>query len=205
MAERGVPGFMDEAGDIHEGMTLDDIKKVADEYQGDKKTVGFKTDPTHGIYIEGRQPKAGMKEVINILYAKERWGETKKGPKGYFSERVFVPEQRIYLDMPEPSGTETIIGHVPSPQGMKSTLTRYEYADKPIIRFRLISLKDCITADIWREALTLFQEIGLGAVRSQSYGTFDVLRFGKLEPGEWDHLIIRQGVETPSEELIAAD
>lgn len=144
------------------------------------------------------------KEATNILYAGERWGTTKKGPKSYVAERIFVPDDRVYLGRQEEDGIETLIGHVPSAQGPRSIITRYEYVHQATIRFRLLSMRDCLDFDHWREILTLLQEIGLGSVRSQSFGTFTVGRFGVLRRGEWDDLLQIQGIDPAMRAEVAA-
>jgi hypothetical protein len=171
LQERGIP--------ISDDATLEQMKGIAEGFGEERHTNGFMRDAT-GLYLENRNVKAMFKEVCNILYAGERWGTTRKGPKAYLAERVFICEERIYLGRAEADGVQQVIGHVPSPQGPKSTLTRFEYVEGAAFAFTAMSLRDCIEPDQWGEMLTLAQENGIGAVRSQSFGTFDVLRFGKV-------------------------
>ena len=119
------------------------------------------------------------KENTNTLYAGERWGKTKKGPKAYLSERVFVDEERIYLGREKADGVHLQIGHVTGPQGPRSTLTYYDYVQQPTISFTLSSVEDCITADQWKRILVLMQRNGVGALRSLGHGQFRITAFDR--------------------------
>lgn len=165
------------------------LDQVTDQLAEQLHGCGFKRDQ-NGLYLESRQVKAGLKEATNILYAGDRWGRTKKGPKSFFSERVFVVEPRIYLGRSEPDGTLPFTGHVPSPTGDKSTLTFYEFCWQPTIKWTMFSTNDPrdpeapdqIEPQTWQAILRQFEMGGLGALRSQSTGTFRVLKWTKLKP-----------------------
>lgn len=159
-----------------------DIEASIAEIAGEKHTVGFKRDE-HGLYVEDRIVKAMLRETVNIRYAGERWGKDEqgisKGPKSYFVERVFIKPARIYLGRQEPDGIELFVGHPTGPQGKQANLTYYEYCDRATIAFDVMVLKsgkgqDSIKPELWPHIWVQGQEIGLGAVRSQSYGRFDV-------------------------------
>src|SRR6266496_841962 len=94
--------------------TFEDIMKASEQIAATHQTNGFKRD-SDGLYLESRQVKAMLKEMVNIWFAgekAEKWGRTRKGPKGYLAERVFVNPDRIHLDREEPDGVELFIGHV---------------------------------------------------------------------------------------------
>jgi hypothetical protein len=61
-----------------------------------------------GLYIEGRQLKAALKEAAMVaagagqLKSGKVWGATNKGLFAYFAEHVFVVEDRLYLGKTEP-------------------------------------------------------------------------------------------------------
>ncbi len=165
--------------EVNGSWTLDQMIAASKEVAANRSTNGFKRDHL-GLYIEGRQVKAGLKEVTNILFAGERWGATKKGPKGYLAERVFVEEDRIHQGRMEFDGVETMIGHVTGPQGPRSTLTYYEYLFQPSCELTVMSTNDCISADQWKKLLMLLQEVGIGALRSQGHGRFAVQAFDRL-------------------------
>lgn len=160
--------------DIPESANIAEMMQAAEAIAATKSTNGFKRDTT-GLYVEGRQIKAMMKEATNVLFAGERWGPTRKGPKSYLAERVYVGEDTVPLGRTEPDGVDMVIGHVTGPQGPKSTLTYHEFCEGCEITFTVMSLQDCISADQWQTILILAQELGLGALRSQGHGRFDVL------------------------------
>ncbi len=162
----------------------EDAEKALADIAGEKQTNGFKRD-TGGLFLESRQVKAMLKESVNILFAGQRWGVTKKGPRSFFAERVFVNPDRIYFDggsvtighLREPSGIELFIGHVSGPKGPQSNLTYIEFVERPRIEFEVIVLHDEIKPADWPEIWNHAEENGLGALRSQGFGRFDVERF----------------------------
>jgi len=159
---------------------IGDMIQASEQMAATKSTNGFKVD-NGGLYIEGRQVKALLKEVTNVAFAGKRWGPTNKGPKNYVAERVFVVEDRIHLGRQKPDGIEQIIGHVSGPQGVRSTLAYHELVFQGSCSFTVMSFEDCITADQWMKLLTLGEEEGIGACRSQGHGRFAVQAFDKLK------------------------
>lgn len=164
------------------------VEAATAEYAGERHVNGFKRLPSGELFIEGRQVKAMMKEVTNILYAGERWGQTRKGPKSFLAERVFVRELAIPLGVYEPTGIERIIGHITDKNGPRSMLTDYEFVEVPTVAWTMSSLNDELGMEEWTELLTLAMENGLGSVRSQGYGTFDVVSFGVIHQGRTKEL-----------------
>ena len=164
-----------------------------------KNTNGFKIDPEHGLYIEGRQVKAAFKESTNIAWGGVRRGPTKKGSKSYVAERVMIVEDKIFLDRMQPDGIETIIGHVTGPQGPRSTLGYTEYVVQPTITFHVKELKvlqkgsgaatkidpqggePALTRSEWGHLFTCMEEQGIGALRSMQHGRFDTLEFESVD------------------------
>jgi hypothetical protein len=163
-----------------DGASPDELDEVATAVVAQKRTTGFKCEPQHGLYVEGRQIKAMLKESTNIVFAGERWGPTRKAARSFFAERVFVDPDRVSLGVAEPSGVETVIGHISGPTGPRSTLSNYEYVVEPVIAFRVLVLRDCIAAEQWRDIWCLAQENGLGTLRSQGYGRFDVIEWERM-------------------------
>ena len=168
-----------------EEATLDEIVAMSEKVAADRHGNTFKRD-ANGLYIETRQVKAGLKESCQVLFAGERWGRTKKGPKNALSEWIFVEGQRVHLDRSEPDGTLTQHGVVTGPAGPRSTLTQYDYVEQPRIAFVLKSLLDPLTGKEriepaqWKLLLSYLQYSGLGALRSQSHGQFKVVAFTQL-------------------------
>src|SRR4029453_8285319 len=91
---------------IERNVTQQEAVKIVNDL---KNLNGFKKDPEHGLYIEGRQLKAALKEAVSVAVAAGRlgmtkWGNTRKWLTNYFPEHVFVMEERLYLGVQEPSG-----------------------------------------------------------------------------------------------------
>jgi hypothetical protein len=149
----------------------DDPVRASEQLAVRRVTTGFKV-AEEGLYLEARQVKALLKECTNILFGGERWGPTRKGPKSYLAERVFVEPERLYLGITQPAGLELIVGHHTGPAGPHSTLGYHEYVLRPELDFSVLVLRDVITPAQWADVWVLAQQIGLGAVRSQGYGRF---------------------------------
>jgi hypothetical protein len=171
---------MEERGaEVSPDMTFEELEAASKKVAGSRETTGFKRD-ANGLYIEARQVKAGLKESCNILFAGEKWGATRKGPKSFLAERVFVSPDAIHLGRAEPDGIEMIIGHVTGPQGPRSTLGYHEYVQQATIQFDVLVTRDAIEQEQWYQLWPHFQQNGLGALRSQGYGTFDLLAWDRV-------------------------
>lgn len=182
--------------DVPDDATTEQVIEASKQLAG-KAAVGFKRDE-QGLYIEGRQVKAMLKECVNIIYSgSEGWanprakkkadtGEAlyRKAPRNFTAERAFVNPERLHLGVMEPAGVELVIGHVIGPQGPRSTLTYYEYVERPAIEFAVMVTDDAIPQDAWPLIWVQAQEIGLGAVRSQGNGRFDIEGWDRFTPAE---------------------
>lgn len=165
--------------EIAERATMEEMIEASKNLAMERNTNGFKSRDG-ALIIETRQVKAGLKAWTNALFAGERWGRTYKGPKNYLAERVFVEGDTISLGVAEPHGVDMVIGHVTGPQGDKSTLTYHEYVRQPQVEFVVYSLEDCISPEQWLAIWQLGQEDGIGALRSQGHGRFDVENIVRL-------------------------
>lgn len=170
----------EQGADVSPEMTYEEVEAAAEKIAGSKETTGFKRGE-HGLYIEARQVKAALKESTNILFAGQRVGPTKKGPRSYLAENVFVAPDQIWLDRTEPDGIEMVIGHVSGPQGPRSTLGYHEYTLRSAIEFDVLVTHDVIPHDWWPELWTHMEENAIGALRSQGYGKFDILAWNRVE------------------------
>lgn len=175
--------------DVTPDMSFEELEKASEALAAQRQTNGFKMDE-NGLYIESRQVKAMLKESVNILYpyGSGKWGGRKtvdrktgaekdtggKSAKSFVAERVFISPDRLSLGRPEPDGVELFIGHVTGPQGPQSTLTYHEYVSEAEITFDVMVLRDEVKAEHWPEIWLHAQENGLGALRSQGFGRFDV-------------------------------
>src|SRR5215210_4150825 len=119
-------------------------------YSEGKGTVRYSGKPeTEAITPSARalKTKHGVtesKESTNVLFAGQRWGKTKKGPKAFVAERVFVKEDIIQLGVGEPTGTFEFTGHVSDKAGQRAVLTAYEYVERPEVSFHVMVVNDCI-------------------------------------------------------------
>jgi hypothetical protein len=159
--------------------TREDIIEAAKKVAASRNGNTFRRDE-RGLFLADYQIKALFKECTNILFAGDRWGVTKKGPKSFLAERVFVDEPAIHMDRFDPDGTHLQVGQVSGPKGPRSTLTYYDYCEGATISFTVSSLNDCITLDQWKQILLLGQREGLGALRSMGYGQFRVTAFDRV-------------------------
>lgn len=182
--------LMELGAEVRPDMTYAEMVEASEALAAQKSTNGFKRDE-EGLYIEGRQVKAALKESINIHFAGERWGKTKKGPKSYAAERLFVLEDRIHLGRSEPDGIDLVIGHVSGPQGPRSTLTYHEYVERAEITFHVMESKIVGAGDEpsldrrqWAVTWVSAQEQGIGALRSQGHGRFDVTAFDPVDAAD---------------------
>lgn len=182
--------------------TLERVLKASEALAKQKSTVGFKRDRL-GVYLEARQVQAMIRENVNILFSDQRWGPTGKSPKGMVVEHVSFPSEKVRIfhvtgaedyeqdelwqlrdpeltPVLEQDGVELMIGHVDGAAGKRSTLTYHQYVYRPRIKFRMLVIRDRFPLSIWEQIWTAAEGNGLGAVRSQLYGTFDTVRFEKV-------------------------
>lgn len=144
-----------------------------------KNLNGFKRDPKKGLFIEGRQLKAALKEAVSVAVAAgklemTKWGNTRKWLTNYFPEHVFVMEERLYLGCPEPAGVLQNLVHT----FRGSSLQYQEYVEKVSIPFTVVTDHDFTDKD-WAMIWSTGEMNGLGASRSQGYGTYQVTRWDK--------------------------
>lgn len=185
--------------DVYDDMSLEAAIAASKKVAANKATTGFKVDPIHGLYLESRQVKSMLKESINVLYAGDRWGATRKGPRNYAAERVFVTPIKLFIgrrdlrdDVMSPDGVEVIPGHVTGPAGPRNTLAYHEFVTRGILDFTVLVCGDTITNDQWAEIWVHAGLNGLGAVRSQGHGQFKRTRWEKLAvptPEEFERIV----------------
>lgn len=144
--------------------------------------VGFRRDET-GLYIEGRQVKAMLKEGMSIALngghlgkgKAKTWGvENKKSLRGWFPEHVIVPEHKIYLGMDAPTRTEQMFIHTWDTHAIKYE----EEVEEAKIGWTIVSdfpLED----SFWLPIMDAIEVNGLGASRSQGYGTLTITRWDR--------------------------
>lgn len=153
--------------------------------------TGFAQDG-QGLYLEARCVKSMFKEAANVMRALlETSGPTNgrhrdpgkrfKNYRSKLAERVFVEGNRVDLGAKEPDGTEDRPIHVMTPQGPRTALKRYDYVEPRELAFTVKVLKDeLVDEDVLRLLLEYAGENGLGADRSQGFGTFDLVELSEI-------------------------
>ncbi|MGW5259639.1 hypothetical protein ACWEQG_01610 [Microbispora sp. NPDC004025] len=143
---------------------------------------GFKRMPDGVLAFEGRCVKAGLKEWANSAYPGVDWPSKKKvassfrkGLMATLAERVFVPEVFIPLGVTAPTGIEERVKHVKTPSGPRSSISRVEYVERPLLEFTVRVHDDFLSIEEWGRIWERGEDIGLGADRSRSDGRFELL------------------------------
>lgn len=159
-------------GDVENPADMQKASKLA----ADKRNLnGFKRDRETGeLYVEGRQLKAAIKESANIRWATERWGPTRKGTKSFFAEHVFVTERRLYLGVTEPTGVQQRFVHTFRGTGIQLE----EYVEDARFEFTVKTDHD-FKNEQWGQLWVTAEKQGIGATRSQGFGTFLVVGWQK--------------------------
>lgn len=153
--------------------------------------TGFPSDPGVGLYLDTRAVKSGMRECFSVA----RIFVDKPGTKQIFQHALVVDgllhQDRLYFTrgdkfLAEPDGYIERPIHPETAQGKRSALKRADYVENAQIEFLLRVLtthpqeKRHIGRGELELALTLFQEDGLGADRSQCFGRFNVIEIEEL-------------------------
>jgi hypothetical protein len=131
-----------------------------------KHLNGFKRD-NEGLYIEGRQAKAMLKEAVSVAVASGKltlrgWGETRKFITSYFPEHVFVMEDRLHLGVTEPTGVMQRFVHT-----FRGTGIQYEeFVEDAKLSFTVVSDHD-FSEEEWAMVWLTGEKQGVGASRSQ--------------------------------------
>lgn len=142
-----------------------------------KHLNGFKRDE-NGLYIDGRQLKAAIKEAGSIAVAagkirKSGWGSTNKGIKSFLAEHVFVLEDRLHLGgVTEPTGIAQRFVHTFGGAGIQYE----EYVENAVIDFTVATDQE-LTEREWAMLWLTGEQNGIGATRSQGYGRYTVTRW----------------------------
>jgi hypothetical protein len=155
------------------GITAD---QAATEVDTLKHLNGFKRDES-GLYIEGRQLKAALKEAASVAVASGKlnsrgWGKTNKGLLAFLAEHVFVVDDRLHLGVTEPTGIAQRFVHT-----WRGTGIQYEeYVEDAKIDFTVKADHEFTEQD-WAMIWLTGQEQGIGASRSQGFGRYEVTRW----------------------------
>lgn len=161
---------------VERAVTADEATAIVNDT---KHLNGFKRDES-GLYIEGRQLKAALKEAASIAVAAGKlgsrgWGRTNKGLLSYLAEHVFVVEDRLYLGVTEPTGVAQRFVHT-----FRGTGIQYEeFVEDAKVDFTVISDHDFSAKD-WAAIWLCGEQNGIGASRSQGFGRYEVTRWDRI-------------------------
>lgn len=160
---------------VERGVTADEATKLVD---AQKHLNGFKRDE-QGLYIEGRQLKAALKEAASCAVAAGKltargWGKTNKGLLSYLAEHVFVVEDRLHLGVTEATGINQRFVHTFRGSGIQYE----EYVTDAKVDFTVMADHDFSVKE-WAAIWTSGEQQGIGASRSQGYGRYEVTRWDK--------------------------
>ena len=158
---------------------------------------GFKSDEL-GLYVEGRQVKAALKEAAMVAANEgkiqmDKWGDPRnakgeknlslcKQVKGWFPEHVFVEDTAIHILRDGEYVTEAsdvLTKFIHSPMG--NSIGYVQYARDVDISFTVVTdhaFDERELAMIWLTG----QRQGFGADRSQGYGVYEVTRWELEKP-----------------------
>jgi len=160
---------------VERGIPADEAVKEVDSL---KHLNGFKRDQERGLYIEGRQLKAAIKEAVNVAYSsgkllgaggKNSWGKTSKGIHAFAAEHIVVVEDRLYLGVTEPSGIMQRFVHT-----FRGTGIQYEeYVQDAKISFTVVTDHQ-FTEKQWALLWLTGEQQGIGASRSQGFGRYEI-------------------------------
>lgn len=155
---------------VERGVDATEATKVVD---ANKHLNGFKRNDS-GLYIEGRQMKACIKEAANIRWPKDRWGPSRKGTLSFFAEHIFVQEDILELGVVEPTGVAQRFVHTWRGSGIQYE----EYVDNAKLTFTVATDNE-FTHEQWAMLWLTAEQQGIGASRSQGYGRFEVTGWDK--------------------------
>lgn len=157
-----------------------DVEEAASAIEKLKHHVGFRRGDD-GLFVRGYTIKAMIKEATNIARAADkidaRFGATSKGALGFATEHIFIPEDRVYLGVTEPTG---LVQSFPENKRVGMRGIQYqEYVEDAHVAFTVQS--DWDFGDKWWAMVWLTaQENGFGAGRSQGFGRFEVLDWSPI-------------------------
>ncbi len=169
---------------VERGVTADEATVIVNEMRnlnGFKR--GLPTDEGHEgeLHIEGRQLKAALKEAVSVAAAANKikltgWGATRKFLTNYLPEHVFVLEDKLWLGVKEPAGVMQQFVHT----HRGSSIQYQEFVRDATIDFTIVTDHDFSPKE-WGLIWTTGEFQGLGASRSQGYGTYSVTKWDPID------------------------
>lgn len=165
---------------VERGVTADEA--IASQLES-AHLNGFRRDELGGLFIPGYHLKAALKEAASVavnagkLPATGPWGKTKKYLMNWFSEHIYVIEDRLGLGVTAPTDVAQHFPHTHNGNGIQYI----EYCDEAKVSFTIESDWQ-LTEEQWALLWTTAERLGLGAMRSQGYGRFDVIEWDAIAP-----------------------
>lgn len=156
---------------VERGITADE---AADQVDKLKHLNGFKRNQ-NGLYIEGRQLKAAIKEAAGVARAAEKlkmkWGATNKGVLGFVAEHIMVVEDVLQLGVTAP---DRVLQSFPkNPRTGQTGIQYTEIIDEASFDFTIIA-DHKFTDQEWAMLWLTGEQQGIGASRSQGFGRYEV-------------------------------
>lgn len=164
---------------LERGVSAEEAADIVNEF---KNLNGFKRDE-NGLYIEGRQLKAAVKEAVSIAVAAGKieqrgWGATNKWIMGFIAEHVMVKEERLYLGKTKADRINQRFVSTHNGTG----ISYEEVVDEATITFTIISDVE-FTDDHYSMIFLTGEYQGLGASRSQGFGRYRMTDWEQLRGG----------------------
>lgn len=159
---------------VDRGVTAEEATELVDI---NKHLNGFKRNE-YGLYFEGRQLKAAIKEAASVARAtdklKSRWGSTSKGVLGFVAEHIMVVEDTLNLGVTEPS--RVLQSFPKNPRTGQTGIQYTEIIDEASFDFTVIS-DHKFTDEEWAMLWLTGEQQGVGAGRSQGFGRYEVIKW----------------------------
>jgi hypothetical protein len=172
---------------VERGVTAGEAAEIVN---ANRNLNGFKRDES-GLYIEGRQIKAAIKEASNVRWPNGRWSADKNGKvrllikdgtertsgkatRSFIAEHVSVQDDRVHLGVMEATGINQRFVHTWKGSGIQYE----EYVTDAKVSFTVATDVE-FTEEQWALLWLTGQEQGIGASRSQGYGRYSVTRWDK--------------------------
>lgn len=166
---------------VEMGVGAEEATEIVDNR---KHTNGFKRNEL-GLYIEGRQLKAAIKEAAGVARAtdklKMKWGTTNKGVLGFVAEHIMVVEDVLQLRGPDftdyVTGPSDVLQSFPkNPRTGQTGIQYTEIVNEASIDCTIIA-DHKFTDQEWAMLWLTGEQQGIGASRSQGFGRYEVTRW----------------------------
>lgn len=168
--------------------------ELAEEVKDEGLCEFYRREGKPGLWMPSNQVKACLKENWSVLGFRVEH----RGSRGALAEAVFAfgpdPADREWILLraadadgrAAPDGVDTSVCHTTGPKGPMASIKRNEYLLRPQIVFIVQiarAIEEKLPDDAFAQTLYHASRHGLGANRSQGFGTFDIT--GVEEIDDW--------------------